>query len=114
MKRIIIFLIMILCVICPLTEEQREEIRKKRKEHETFIAECILRSPQASADIKKRIEENKEEDLRNVLHPKDHKYEKTDREVIRNCRREYIDKLRERRMKDRENRGPKIDDNLRS
>ena len=32
------------------------------------MAECILKSESVSADLKKQIEDNKDDDLRKVLH----------------------------------------------
>ena len=95
MKKLLIFLALFVFIVCQTPEERREELRKKRKEHDRKIAECILKSDQASQELKKIIEENKEEDLRKALHPRDHHFERNDRDVIRNCRKEMFDKIRE-------------------
>lgn len=95
MKKFLIILALLVFSVCQVSEERREEMRKKRKEHDRKIAECILKSEQASPELKKIIEENKDDDLRKALHPRDHHFERSDRDVIRNCRKEMFDKIRE-------------------
>ena len=94
MKKIIIFLAIIVFVVCPLSEEKREEMRKKRKERDKFVVECILKDESVSPEIRKKIEDNKDEELRKVL-PLISKLGDNDRNIVRRCRKEYIDKLRE-------------------
>ena len=102
MKKILFFLILIVFAVCQPSKEKIEEMRQKRKEHERQIAECILKSPDASPEFKKLIEENKDKDLIRALHPRDHKLEKSDHDVVRNCRREMLDKRREEHRRERD------------
>ena len=104
MKKILFFLVLIVFAVCQPSKEKIEEMKKRRKEHDMQIAECILKSPDASPEFKKLIEENKDKDLMRAFHPRDHKLEKNDHDVMRNCRREMLDKRREehRRQMDRD------------
>ena len=102
MKKILIFVILIIFVVSQPSEARREEMRQKRREHDRKIAECILKSVAASPELKKLVEENKDGDLMRALHPRDHKLERSDREVFRNCRKEMFDKLREEHRRERD------------
>ena len=102
MKKIFIFVILIIFVVSQPSEARREEMRQKRREHDRKIAECILKSDAASPELKKLVEENKDGDLMRALHPRDHKLERSDREVFRNCRKEMFDKLREEHRRERD------------
>ena len=104
MKKILFFLILIVFAVCQPSKEKIEEMKKRRKEHDKQMAECILNSPDASPEFKKLIEENKDGDLIRALHPRDHKLEKNDHDVMRNCRREMLDKRREEHRREREER----------
>ena len=95
MKKIIIFVALVMFVVAQPSEERREEIRQRRREHDKVIAECILKSEAASPELKKIVEENQDGNLMKALHPRDHKLEKSDREVFRNCRKEMIEKMKE-------------------
>ena len=100
--KIIFFIFLLAFIVCQPSEEKREEIRRRRKKHDRQIAECILKNENISADLKKLIEENKEENLMKALHPRDHKLERSDRDIIRNCRKEMFDKIREEHKRERE------------
>ena len=112
MNKVLIFLVLISFIICQSSEAKREEMRQKRKrEREHKLMECILSNKQTSPTLKKLIEENKEENLRKALRPKDHKLEISDRVIIRNCRKELFDKRREireqwRKKQEQEQREP--------
>ena len=95
MKNIIFFVFLQIFIVCQLSDEKIEEIRKKVKENDMQLAECILKNENISSELKKSIEENKDEHLMKALHPRDHKLEKSDREVFRNCRKEMIEKMKE-------------------
>ena len=69
MKKIIIFVALVMLVVAQPSEERREEIRKRRREHDKVIAECILKSEAASPELKKLVEENKDGNLMRALHP---------------------------------------------
>ena len=100
--KIIFFIFLLTFIVCQPSEEKREEIRRRRKEHDRQIAECILKNENISTNLKKLIEENKEENLMKALHPRDHKLERSDRDIIRNCRKEMFDKMREEHKRERE------------
>ena len=105
MKKLFISLLILVSVTCPPephSKERIEKMRQRRKEHEKLIAECILKSDKASADLKKRVEENKDDHLMRALHPRDHKYDDNDRKIIRECRRSIMDQVREEFKKERE------------
>ena len=102
MRKILFFVLLLVLATCQPSKEKIEEMKKRRKEHDMQLAECILRSPDASEEFKKLIEENKDKDLIRALHPRDHKLEKKDHEVMRNCRREMLDKMREEHRRERE------------
>ena len=112
MNKVLIFLVLISFIICQPSEAKREEMRQKRKrERDHKLMECILSNNQTSPTLKKLIEENKEENLRKALRPKDHKLEISDRVIIRNCRKELFDKRREireqwRKKQEQEQREP--------
>ena len=114
MNKVLFFLVLISFIICEPSEARREEMRQKRIERDKQLMECILSNEQTSPTLKKLIEENKEEHLMKALHPRDHKLEKSDRDIIRNCRREMFDKRREemRKKREQEHREHPNNDNL--
>ena len=95
MKSVLVFLVLIVLVVCPPPEFNREERHKRRREFQKQMAECILKSESVSADLRKQIEDNKDDDLRKVLHLYLTKLDSNDREIIRKCRRELFEKMRE-------------------
>ena len=95
MKSVLVFLVLMVLVVCPPPEFHREERQKRRREFQKQMAECILKSESVSADLKKQIEDNKDDDLRKVLHLYISKLDTNDREIIRKCRRELFSKMRE-------------------
>ena len=95
MKVVLIFLVLMVLVVCPPPEFNREERQKRRREFQKQMADCILKSESVSADLKKQIEDNKDDDLRKVLHLYITKLDANDREIIRKCRRELFGKMRE-------------------
>ena len=104
MKKILIFLITIIFVVSQtLTPSQREELLKNRLRQQKFIAECILNNETSSQDFKNRIVENKNKGLSKVFYPTGNKLERSDREVIRICKRKYYEKMKEERLKNKEN-----------
>ena len=95
MKSVLIFLVLIVIVVCPFPEYDREERRRKKNEFRKEIADCILESSKISSELRKQIEDNKDDDLRKVLHLYITKLDSNDREIIRKCRRELFGKMRE-------------------
>ena len=114
MNKVLFFLILLSFIVCQPSEAKREKMRQRRREQDRLLAECILNNRQTSPELKKLIEENKDEHLMRALHPRDHKLEKSDRDIIRNCRKEQFDKRREeiRKRKEQELRENPGHDNL--
>ena len=95
MKSLLVFLVLMVFVVCPPPHFNAEERMKRRREFQKSMADCIVKSEGASPELKKKIEDNKEEDLRKILHLYLTKLGSSDREIIRNCRKELFSKLRE-------------------
>ena len=113
MKKILFFIFILTTIACKPSRENIEEFHNRRVEHDRQIAECILKNENISPDLKKLIEENKDKNIFRALHPKDHKLDKNDRDVIRNCRREMLEKFKEERDRERERKiKNKHNDNL--
>ena len=95
MRRFVIFLILMALVVCPYSGHMNmEERKKKRKKFQKEIGECILESNKISSQLRKKVEENKDEDIKKLLHLYTEKLGEDDREVIRKCRRKYFEKIR--------------------
>ena len=112
MKKALLFLFLIILITCQPSKERLEEVKRKRKEHDKQLAECILKNETTSSELKKLIEENKDDHLMKALHPRDHKLDRSDREIIRNCRKALFDKRREEIEKEREKKRREANDNL--
>ena len=95
MKGVLVFLVLVALAICPYPEYDLEQRRAKRKELQKEVAKCILESDKISPELRKKMEESKDEDFRKALHLFSSKLEEADREVIRKCRRIYFSKIRE-------------------
>ena len=95
MKGVLVFLVLVALAICPYPEYDLEKRRAKRKELQKEVAKCILESDKISPELRKKMEESKDEDFRKALHLFSSKLEEADREVIRKCRRIYFSKIRE-------------------
>ena len=96
MKSVLVFLVLIALVVCQPHFEgsNRERREKRRKEFQKDMVDCLLKSD-ISAELKKEIQDNKDGDLRKVLHTFITKLDSNDREVIRKCRRELFSKTRD-------------------
>ena len=115
MKKALLFLFLIILITCQPSKERLEEVKRKRKEHDKQLAECIIKNETTSSELKKLIEENKDENLIKALHPKDHQLGRSDREIIRNCRKALFEKRREEIKKEREEfekKKKELNDNL--
>ena len=67
MKKILIILLLAL-VACHPPEINREERARRRKEFNKELADCILKGDSISVELKTQVENNKDDDLRKVLH----------------------------------------------
>ena len=97
MKGVLLFIFLAALVVCqhPDSYEGRHEQRiHRRKQIQKDISDCILKGD-ISTELKNKLEENKDEDLRHTLHLFLNKLDTKDREVIRKCRREAFGKMRE-------------------
>ena len=95
MRSVLIFLVLIALVVChPPFGGDRERRENRRKEFQKDMVDCLLKSD-ISAELKKEIQDNKDDDLRKVLHAFITKLDSNDREVIRKCRRELFSKMRD-------------------
>ena len=97
MKGVLLFVFLASLVICqnPETHEGRHEERvQRRKQIQQEICECIMKED-ISTELKTKLQENKDEDLRHTLHLFLNKLDTKDREVIRKCRREVFGKMRD-------------------
>ena len=102
MKGLLVFLVLMVFVVCHPPHFNHEERMRRRKEFQKNMADCIVNSEGVSAELKKKIEDNKGEDFRKILHLYIAKLDSSDREIIRKCRRELFSKMRES-FKDRWN-----------
>ena len=93
MKNVLVFVLLAL-VICHPPEFNKEERVKRRKEFNKEMGECILKGS-ISAELKTQIENNKDDDLRKVLHLYMTKLDTNDREIIKKCRRQLFSKMME-------------------
>ena len=97
MKGVLLFAFLLTLVICqhPDTHEGRMEERiQRRKKIQKEICDCLLKED-ISSELKSKLEENKDDDLRHTLHLFMNKENTKDKELIRKCRREAFDKLRD-------------------
>ena len=97
MKGVLLFIFLAALVVCqhPDSYEGRHEQRiHRRKQIQKDISDCILKGD-ISTELKNKLEENKDEDLRHTLHLFLNKLDTKDREVIRKCRREVFGKMRD-------------------
>ena len=89
MKNVLLFILFALA-ICPPPEFNREERARRRQEFNKEMADCILKGGSISAELKTQIENNKDDDLRKILHLYMTKLDSNDREVIRNLQKRII------------------------
>ena len=80
-----ILLLLITFSFC-IDVSRREEIFQRRKKEFKYISECLLKNERTSPELKQSIKETPEERVNKVIY--NPKLEKTDMELIRNCRRE--------------------------
>ncbi len=114
MKSTLIFLILIAFAVCEISEERREEMRKRRKEQNKYLGECLLKNDTISEYLRKKIKESSDYDIRRALRPKraEPVLDKNDLDAIRKCRREYLDIMKEKRREERERMKNSQNENL--
>ena len=91
MKSFLVFLFLFAFAVCQLNEVNREgrvkEMRKKMKD-------CLLKSELLSDDLKKSIENNKDDDLSKILAQSALKPNSNLRTIIKKCRLELFGKTK--------------------
>ena len=95
MKSLLVFLVLLALVFCQPNEFSSEARRQRRQRFQKEMADCIVNTEGVSAELKKQVEDNKDDDLRKVLHLYITKLGTHDHEIIRKCRRELFGKMRE-------------------
>ena len=97
MARVLIFFALWILVVCspiPHLPAKREEIELRKNKLKKDLVDCLLKT-EISAELKKQIEENNDVDLRKILLSSVTNSNSNDRELIRKCRRESFEKMRE-------------------
>ena len=97
MRGVLIFIFLASLVLCQQPESstgKHEERVQRRKKFQQEIYDCILKED-ISTELKTKLQENKDEDLRHTLHLFLNKLDTKDREVIRKCRRKKKKKMRD-------------------
>ena len=114
MKSSLIFLILIAFAICEISEERREEIEKRRREHDKFLAECLLKNDTISEVLRNKLKNSSDDEIRKALLPtnKDYRLNKNEIDALRKCRIDYFDKMREKHREERERMKPNHNENL--
>ena len=95
MKGVLLFIFLAALVVCQHPESGKHEERiPRRKQIQKDISDCILKGD-ISTELKNKLEENKDEDLRHTFHLFLNKPDTKDSEVIKKCRREVFGKIRD-------------------
>ena len=92
--KIILIIFMIIIFIFPLVEGKKKKkgkIRKKiGKEFDPIIGNCILTNPKSSINLKTHIFDHKDDDLSEILKPSKIKLEKSDLDIIEECKKKAV------------------------
>ena len=88
MKNIFIFLILIIIALftSSMSKKKSKKNKKKKKELDPKVGTCILTNNKASNALKSYIFDNRESDLREILKSPKIKLEKSDIDVIEECK----------------------------
>ena len=98
MKVVHLFVFLITFISCQHTishEGLHVERFQNKEKIQKEIFECILKE-NISSELKTKLEENKEKDLRDTIHSLINKLNDKDREIIRKCRREAFGNIKEK------------------
>ena len=93
MRNVLIFFVLIVFVICPNPQFPFERRIKKIKEFQQQLFNCIINNKNINTDLKKKLQDNKEKDLKKIIKSFFTKLDSNDREIIIQCRREILSKL---------------------
>ena len=88
MRNILFFLLLITFALCHIDEAKREEMRQRRNKEMKYVAECLLKKDGISKELRQSIENSSDEDLMRAIHIP--RLEKSDKDLIRECRKESI------------------------
>ena len=90
----IILIILMIMFILPLFEGKKKKKGKNRKkigkEFDPFIGNCILTNSKSSINLKTHIFEHRDDDLSEILKPSKIKLEKSDLDIIEECKKKAI------------------------
>ena len=96
--RIYLFVLLLLAIFSFPTDNKGKDQgpgQKKRKKFNIDFYECIKKSEEASEELQKLVEDNKDGLLRKALHENESKFGEKDQNAIKQCRRESFMKFRE-------------------
>ena len=95
MKHVLFLLVIFTLVFCqPQRLLNREERQKRRRQFQKDMKDCILKNESASVDLKTLLEGNNSSPL-TFLHYYFSKLDSNDKEIIKKCRGELFEKLKE-------------------
>ena len=87
MRFILLFFFLFVLIVCPLPESNDEKRNKVNGE----MKECLLKED-ITPEFKKQIQENQNEQIIDIIRRIVGKLEIKDREVIKKCRKEILEK----------------------
>ena len=90
MRFILLFFFLFVLVICP----SPESIEEKRIKVNNEMKECLLKE-EITSDFKKQIQENQNEQIIDIIRRIVGKLEIKDREAIKKCRKEVLEKYKD-------------------
>ena len=90
----IILIILMIIFIFPLVEGKKKKKGKKNtkigKEFDPIIGNCILTNSKSSLNLKTYIFEHGDDDLSEILKPSKIKLEKSDLDIIEECKKKAV------------------------
>ena len=94
MKTIFIFTFLFALIACQ--DSAMDEMKRRRIERDTALAECISKNSGTSEYLKQLIKETPTKDFKYAIRPRNEKINSNDREIIRACRFEMIEGIRQK------------------
>ena len=95
MKNILITLIILFILLSSLEAKKKNKKNKKKnkigKEYEPIIGNCILTNSKTSMKLKSHIFEHRDDDLNKILKPSKIKLEKSDLDIIEECKKKAFE-----------------------
>ena len=102
MKKYLCFIVLIACVLCASRKTDKERDPKARNEVRNSIIDCILKNEGISQTLKNHVENVKNSDDRIPLHFSKVELPDTDRDIIKECKREVFKARRKRAEREEE------------